>query len=256
MEAIQAVRPAVIRRVLSRGDVRDWTDAVDWSWRTGRRPTIRAATGTGLVAVRRYSYRGERCIGWNMARELLERSPELLEACGVRRLPSLHACERFERKHRVALDDLLGPAERAVQEWTHGAIIRAIREWQTVYGTWPTANEWNPAAISNERIRDIAERRYRGHGFPSVRAVQVAFGSWSAAMRAAQQPVSAGSRRAYRDTIAEHEKQAARAEWATAERPAGSKSPSFTRSLDAPLGDEGATLHDLLAAQGALEDDE
>lgn len=259
VEPLSAVEPSLVRRVLKRADVADWTQSVDRSWRTGRKPNFPAALMVAMVAVRRWSYRGERCIGWNAAVRLVAEVPELREACGrAGKLPSLHACERFERKHRVALDALLGPAESAVREWTHGEIVRAMRDWHAAYGGWPSANDWNPAAIKSEQRRMLAEARYRDQGVPSTRAVQIAFGSWRLALKAAQQPVRQGQRREFRETVADHEKQASRPDWASGERPKGSRSPSVydTVSLDAPLGDEGASLYEVLAAQGALEDED
>lgn len=256
--SVDAVEPQLVKRTIARGEMANWVDAVSVGEPTGRPPTFPARVMASMVVVRRWTYRDGGCVGWETAVAVVEHSPPLAAACGCAAgPPNAHACRRFERKHKRALDALLGPASKGTQRaWSHGEILTALRDWRAIYGAWPSANDWNPAAHDSPARRSKAEGRYRGKGLPSLRAVQIAFGTWSAALRAAEQGDRQSARPRYAETVAEHEKQAARSDWATAERPQGSKSASFTRSLDAPVGEDGASLYDVLAAQGALEADD
>lgn len=261
---MQLIEPAELRAALTSGDVCAFVDAINASRRTGR-PPHPPALMVGLVAVRRLSSRlTGRPLGW----------PEVLEAASGtavaqvvgsgQELPELSACYRFERKHMLALDALFGPLERPIQEWTLKAIVDAMRQWKTLHSAWPTANDWNPAAIKSAPHRARAEAFYRDRGYPSLRVVQLTFGTWSAALEAAKAGATFDSPgmgrkehwQAYSSTVEDHEAQADAAHFSWKERPAGSRSPSFTRSLDQPLGEDGATLYDVLAEQGMLTDED
>lgn len=265
--AMEPVSEDALRCVLARRDVCAFADAVTASRLRGGRKGYKPMTMVGMVAIRRlWSYANRCSMPWTDTLLLVEMNPALARAVGCRQgvIPGLSACYRFERQHAIALDGLLGGDGPAVHEWSPQEIIRALRQWKGLYGSWPTANDWNPAAIKNAARRARAETHYRGQGYPSLRVVQLVFGSWSdaldiarsgATLGASQEPRSALVAK-YRDALGEHREQAAAAHFAWKERPRGSRSPGFTKSLDAPLGDEGRTLHDVLAEQGALDDDD
>lgn len=78
-------------------------------------------------------------------------------------------------------------------KWTEEEVIAKVCEWVKLYGEIPAATDWNPgdcnrsARISAARSQVWLARaeRCRAGEYPWPRTVQLIFGSWSGAIRAA-----------------------------------------------------------------------
>jgi hypothetical protein len=68
--------------------------------------------------------------------------------------------------------------------WTRERIIEAAKTWQRLYGKFPTATDWNPAAARRHGQR-VRVERFEAGLWPYLNTVTREFGSWSAAVAAA-----------------------------------------------------------------------
>lgn len=64
------------------------------------------------------------------------------------------------------------------RHWTKERILESDRLWYERYGYVATSNDWNPALAIRVGTPERAERFYQSD-VPSVKTVQVVFGSWS-----------------------------------------------------------------------------
>lgn len=69
--------------------------------------------------------------------------------------------------------------------WTREAIVERIQAWVELYGRTPTATDWNPGMAEAWGRPDIADRFRQDGCWPYTTTVQVRFGSWNDAIRAA-----------------------------------------------------------------------
>ena len=78
-------------------------------------------------------------------------------------------------------------------KWSEEEIIAKIQEWHGLYGETPSASDWNPSdcnrsariALARSQRWLLRGQRFISGEFPWPRTVQVAFGSWNNAIRAA-----------------------------------------------------------------------
>jgi hypothetical protein len=163
-------------------EVERLADEIEEQRRIGR-PGFPARPLIALTCTRR-AWRGQ----WEPMVRTVEQDPLFARACRcLDRAPSVYACYRFEDQHDAAITALCGlPRER---RWTHAEIASAMQQWRSKFGAWPTANEWNPAAIRDPQRRRECEQRRRAGGYPSTRTVQEAFDCWSAGLYEAKRLV-------------------------------------------------------------------
>lgn len=79
------------------------------------------------------------------------------------------------------------------QKWTEEEIVEKIREWAKIHGDPPASSDWNPSDCRRSaRISLIRSHRWLARAarfddgeWPWPRTVQLAFGSWNNAIKAA-----------------------------------------------------------------------
>lgn len=91
------------------------------------------------------------------------------------------------RRGRVAADLPMFDVQYAHREkkWTGEAVMAAMLRFNQRYGRSPAATDFNPTRARQAGQHWRAERFYLDGDYPFVVSVQAAFGSWSAALRAA-----------------------------------------------------------------------
>jgi transposase len=75
--------------------------------------------------------------------------------------------------------------QKADARWTPETVTEAIRRFATRYGRTPSATDFNPPHAKYMGHAWRAERFYSDGDYPYTGTVQGAFGSWSAAIKAA-----------------------------------------------------------------------
>jgi hypothetical protein len=138
------------------------------------RPT-RCCTGPLLQAARgrpRF-YCSDRCRKLQNARQCLD-CGKTINLDGARTNPSI-LCVTCRGRYQ--------------REQSRAWILRSISEWVDLYGTPPSATDWNPPLARKSGMAWKADRyEQAGHRWPSTTLCRNIFGSWNNALQAAGYP--------------------------------------------------------------------